>query len=213
MKKEKKITSEFIEEMQNKAKDGTLKAVWADWLWIWSFSRKRWVSVVLYTLFGILASGLGLVAGVVSKYLIDAIIARELSRLLLYCVLTVCSAVLGVAFQSMTARFSAKLSIGMYNDVQATVFDSILQSDWMALSGYASGDLLNRFSSDVNTVANCAVTWLPNVIIQVFTLLSTLVVILYFDPIMALIAFASTPLLFLMSRRHSSRKPFGIWIP
>lgn len=201
MKKEKKITSEFIEEMQNKAKDGTLKAVWADWLWIWSFSRKRWVSVVLYTLFGILASGLGLVAGVVSKYLIDAIIARELSRLLLYCVLTVCSAVLGVAFQSMTARFSAKLSIGMYNDVQATVFDSILQSDWMALSGYASGDLLNRFSSDVNTVANCAVTWLPNVIIQVFTLLSTLVVILYFDPIMALIAFASTPLLFLMSRR------------
>ena len=187
--------------MRRKAKDGTLKAVWQDWLWIWSFSRKRWGSVVLYTLFGILASGLGLAAGVLSKYMIDAIVTLDMSRLLPCCALMVVSAALGVAFQSMTSRFAAKLSISMHNDVQAAVFDSILQSDWMELSRYASGDLVNRFSSDVNTVAGCAVSWLPNVIIQLFTVLSTLVVILYYDPVMALIGCASTPLMFLMSRQ------------
>lgn len=187
--------------MSQKAKNGSLKAVWGDWKWIWSFTRKRRGAVVLYTLCGILSSALGLLAGVLGKYLIDAIIALDTSRLLWCCVLTVVSAALGVAFQSLTSRFSAKLSVNMHNDVQAAVFDSVLQSDWMELSRYASGDLANRFSADAGTVANCAVSWLPNLIIQMFSVLSTLTVILYFDPIMALIGCASTPILFLISRK------------
>ena len=206
LKKKNRPASEFLQTMRRKAKDGTLKGVWRDWLWIWSFSRRRWGSVLLYTLFGILASGLSLMAGVLSKYMIDAIVTLDMQRLLPCCVMMVLSAALGVSFQSMTSRFSAKLSIGMHNDVQAAVFDSILQSDWMELSRYASGDLVNRFSADVNTVASCAVSWLPNVIIQLFTVLSTLGVILYYDPVMALIGCASTPLLFLMSRRLLRRQ-------
>ena len=187
--------------MGQKAKDGSLKAVWQDWKWIWSFSRKRRGAVVLYTLCGILSSSLGLVAGVLSKYLIDSIIALDMDRLLWCCVLTVISAALGVAFQSLTSRFSARLSVNMHNDVQAAVFDSVLRSDWRELSRFSSGDLTNRFSTDANTVASCAVSWLPNLIIQLFSVVSTLAVILYYDPVMALIGCASTPLLFLISRR------------
>lgn len=192
--------SEFFREMKIKSKNGTLKTVWQDWLWIWSFSRKRWVSVVLYTLCGILSSAMGLVGGVLSKYLIDAIVSMNLSNLLWLCVLLLASAGLSVAFQSFTSRFSVRLSITMHNDVQAKVFDDILGTDWMALSKFATGDLLSRFSADVNTVSSCAVSWLPNVMIQGFTVLATLGVILYYDPVMALIGCASTPLLFLMSR-------------
>lgn len=201
LKKNKKSSSEFLNIMSRKLKDGSLKAMWGDWKWIWSFTRKRRGAVILYTLFGILSSALGLLAGVLSKYLIDAIIALDMDRLLWCCVLTVASAVLGVAFQSLTSRFSARLSVNMHNDVQAAVFDEVLRSDWRELSRFASGDLANRFSTDANTVANCAVGWLPNLIIQLFSVVSTLVVILFYDPIMALIGCASTPILFLVSRR------------
>ena len=198
--------STFIKTMKKKAKDGTLKSVWKDWLWIWSFSRHRWVAVVLYTLCGIGSVGLGLVASVISKYMFDAIDSRDLQPLLTYCVLTAVSAAAAIVFQSFTSRFSAKLAIGMHNDVQAKVFDDILQTDWMALSKYPTGDLLSRFSTDVGTVSNCAISWLPNVIIQSFTVLATLGVILYYDPIMALIGCATTPLLFLMSRSLLSKQ-------
>ena len=201
LKNRKKSSSEFLKIMAGKVKDGSLKAMWGDWKWIWSFSRKRRGSVILYTLFGILSSALGLLAGVLSKYLIDAIISLDMNRLLWCCVLTVASAVMGVAFQSLTSRFAARLSVNMHNDVQAAVFDDVLRSDWRELSRFASGDLANRFSTDANTVANCAVSWLPNLIIQLFSVLSTLVVILYYDPVMALIGCASTPILFLISRR------------
>lgn len=193
--------SEFIAMIREKIKNGTLKTVWRDWKWIWSFTRKRWGSVTLYTLFGVLSSGLGLMAGVVSKYMIDAIVSMDLSRLLLYCALLIGSAALSVAFQSMTSRFAAKLSVNMLCDVQAQVFDSLMDADWMALSSYSTGDLLNRFSGDIGTVASCAVSWLPNVVIQIFTVLSTLIVILYYDPVMALIGCASTPLMFFLSRK------------
>lgn len=192
--------SEFLRRMKEKAKDGTLKGIWQDWKWIWSFSRRRWFSVTLYTLFGILSSALGLVAGVLGKYMIDAIVTLDLSRLAFYCILALLSAALGVAFQSMTARFSARLGIDMLTDVQSKVFSDLMRADWSALSGYPTGELLNRFSSDINTVASCAISWLPGVIIQMFTVLSTLGVILYYDPVMALIGCASTPILFLMSR-------------
>ena len=198
--------SEFLKTMKKKAKDGTLKSVWKDWLWIWSFTRHRWGGVVLYALFGMGSVGLGLVASVVSKYMIDAIVAMELKPLVLYAGLLIVSAAASLAFQSFSSRFSVKLSVGMHNDVQAKVFDDILATDWMALSKYPTGDLLSRFTTDVGTVANCAISWLPNVLIQLFTMLATLGVILYYDPIMALIGCASTPLLFFMSRGLLSKQ-------
>lgn len=194
------MKSEFIDTMKDKAKKGTLKDLWRDWKWIWGFTRKRKLAVLGYALCGILSSGLVLAAGVVSKYMIDAIVAMELDRLVLYCAAMVASVVLGLAFQSFTSRFAARLSIDMLTDVQQTVFDKVMDSDWMHLAKYPTGDLLSRFSGDINTVASCAVSWLPDLTIQLFTVVSTLVVILYYDPVMALIGCASTPLLLLMSR-------------
>lgn len=200
-KDNKKHRSTFVKIMRKKAQDGTLGSVWKDWLWIWSFSKHRKKAVVLYTLCGIGSVGLGLVASVISKYMFDAIDTRQLQPLVTYSILTVISAAAAILFQSFTSRFSAKLTIGMHNDVQAKVFDDILDTDWIALSQYPTGDLLSRFSTDVNTVSNCAISWLPNVIIQLFTVLSILGVILWYDPWMALIGCATAPLLLLMSRR------------
>lgn len=194
-----KTAASIWERFRARTGGGTLRDIWRDWKWIWSFSRRHRGAIVIYTLLGLLSSGMGLVSGIAGKYLIDSIIAMDLSRLLLLISLMLVSAALVVAFRSLTSRFSARLSISMQNDVQAAVFDSLMASDYMAVSRYPTGDLLNRFSGDVSTISGCAVSWLPNVIIQVFTVLATLAVIFYYDPIMALIGCASTPLLFLAS--------------
>ena len=198
--------SQAVRMLHQRAKDGTLKGVLHDWLWIWSFSRSRWGSVLLYTLFGIASSILGLVSGVIGKYLIDAIIARDGETLLPLAALTLAAAGLATAMQMLTSRFAAKLNIAMHNDVQAKVFRDLLDSEWGEITRFPSGELLSRFAGDVNTVAGCAVSWLPNVIIQGITMLATLGVVLYYDPIMALIAFASTPAMIFASRRLLRRQ-------
>ena len=198
--------SEAVRILRRKAKDGSLKGVIADWKWIFSFTRGRWFSVTLYTLFGILASAIGLVSGVLGKYLIDCIVSLDRSRLVPLAVATVSVAVVSMVFRGFSARFSARLGVDMLGDVRSFVFRNLLSSQWMSLRGYSTGDLLARFSGDVLTVANSAVSWLPTVIIQLFTVLATLAVVLYYDPVMALLAFASTPVLFLASRRLLRRQ-------
>ena len=198
--------SQAVRMLRQRAKEGTLKDVFYDWLWIWSFSRSRWGEVLLYTLFGIGSGLLALVSGVISKYLIDAIIARDGETLLPLAGLTLAAAGLAVVLRTLTTRYSAKLNIAMHNDVQAKVFRDLLDSEWGEIAQFPSGELLSRFTGDVNTVAGCAVSWLPNVIIQGVTMLATLGVVLYYDPIMALIAFASTPVLIFASRRLMRRQ-------
>lgn len=193
--------SECLRLLRKKAKDGTLQDVWRDWKWIFSFSRRHWGGILLYTLLGIAGSSLSLINAVISKYLIDGIVSLDKQRLLPLAGVMVAMSALTMLVRFCSARYTARLNITVHNDIRGRVFDSLLHSRWMEIRKFSTGDLLNRFSTDVSTLSNCAVSWLPNVVIQLFTLLATLAVVLYYDPVMALIAFASTPVLFLASRR------------
>lgn len=187
-------------------RDGTLGEVVQDWKWILSFARARWRSMLLVSLLGLLSSGLSLCSGVLGKYLIDAIVYMNLDTIGLLIGLSIAAAALNVLLRSVSQRYSAKLSVDMQNDVRRTAFRQLLASDWQEISRYSSGDLMSRFSADLNTVASCAVSWLPTAVIQLFTLVATLAVILYYDPIMALIGFSSTPVLVFASNRLLRRQ-------
>lgn len=178
----------------------TLQRTLRDWKWILSFTRSHWLGVVVLTGLGLISSSLGLLSGIITKNLIDSIISLNTEKLIPMTILMVASAALGVLFQSFSARYSARLSTTMHQEVQRHTFERLVHSDWMCLRQFPTGDLLSRFSGDIGTISGCAMTFLPNVIVQAFTLVVTFGLILYYDPTMALICLVSTPVLFLASR-------------
>ena len=198
--------SQALRQLRRKMKDGTLGDVIRDWKWILTFTRGSWFQILICTLLGILSSALGLATGIAGKYLIDCIVMLDKERLPMLAALMILSGGVSMALQSATARYSARLNIHMRNRVQLTVFSRLLRSKWLALRQFPTGELLNRFSADIATVSGCAVNWLSSVIVQLFTVLATLCVVLYYDPVMALIAFASTPVLIFASRRLIRRQ-------
>lgn len=191
--------------LRDHIKKGTFQELLRDWKWILRFNRGRWGAVIGLTLFGLGSSALALISSVLSKFLIDSIAPLNIPSLTRVIPLLIISAALNVGFHALNSRFSAKLSVTMLNHVQTAVFRRLIHAEWMGISRFSSGDLLNRFSSDISTVSNCAITMLPSLIIQVFSICATLGVILYYDPMMALIGCASTPVLFLISH-HLIRK-------
>ena len=70
----------------------------------------------------------------------------------------------------------------------------------MALNKYKNGDVLNRFTGDIGTVSNNAISWLPSIVIAIYQFVASLFVIMHYDATMALIAFCSAPFLLLVSR-------------
>ncbi len=193
--------SESLGTLVSRWRDGTFSEIWADWKWIWGYTKRYRRAVWFYTVLGVASSTLGLVSAVASKYSIDIITGYDSDHLWFIVTVMVASALVGLLLRSVTSRISTKISLRVNNDIQAQVFDRLLGADWRSLNAFASGDLLSRLSTDVGSVSSSAIRWLPDLIVTAYTFAATLAVILHYDWVMALLALASAPFLLLTSRR------------
>ena len=193
--------SESLGTLLRSWRDGTFSEIWADWKWIWGYTKRYRRAVWFYTILGVASSTLGLVSAVASKYSIDIITGYDSDHLWFIVTVMVASALVGLLLRSVTSRISTKISLRVNNDIQAQVFDRLLGADWRSLNAFASGDLLSRLSTDVGSVSSSAIRWLPDLIVTAYTFAATLAVILHYDWVMALLALASAPFLLLTSRR------------
>ncbi len=186
--------------LYNRWKEGTFEEIIDDWKWIFSYSKRYKGTILFYTILGITSSSLALVSGVVSKYVIDIVTGYKTEKLGMLIALMVGSAMFSLVFGSVLNRVSTKLQLRIHHEIQADIFDKIMDSDWLSISNYRSGDILNRFSNDARTVSGNAVSWIPNIVIAVYSLLATFVVIWNYSKVMALLAVASAPVMLVMSR-------------
>ena len=190
----------------SRMKDGTYKEIIDDWKWILSYTARYKGAVVFYLLLGIVSTSLGLVSSVVTKHMIDIIIGREMEKLSLLIAAFAGSNVISIAFNSITSRISARLSIDINHDIQGEIFDHIIDADWLSLSQYSTGDILNRFSNDIGTISNNAISWLPRTVIGFYQFLATFLLILHYDAVMAFISLASAPFMLLASKTVIGRQ-------
>lgn len=194
-----KIAFESLNILVSKWIDGSFSEILDDWKWILSYSKRHKWAIVFYTLLGLVSTTLGIVSSIVSKYLLDVITGYQTDKLGLLIGVMVGSVAFNLIFGSLLKRYQAKLNIDINNDIQADIFDKIIDADWLALNRYAYGDILNRFNGDIGTVSSNAITWIPSIIITIYNFVATFLVILRYDWIMALFAFASAPFMFLVS--------------
>ena len=183
-----------------KIKDGTFSEILDDWKWILGYSKRYKGAIAFYIILGLFSTSMGLVSSIASKYVIDMITGYQTEKLPLLITITVGSAIFSLAFSSIINRLSTKLSIYINNDIQADIFDQIIDADWKAINEYSSGDILNRFNRDVSTVASNAISWLPTIIIAVYNFIATFIVIWHFNKVMSLLSFAAAPVMLLMSK-------------
>ena len=187
-------------------RDGTFTEIMDDWKWIFTYSARYKGAIAFYVILGIVSTTLGLVGSVASKYLIDIITGYKTEKFALLLVIMIGSTIFSLIISSFLSRITTKLSIDINNAIQADIFDKIIDSDWLALSRYHNGDVLNRFNSDVGTVSGNAISWLPTIIIAVYHFIATFFVILHYDVVMAMLAFASAPFLLLSSHYLISKQ-------
>ncbi len=191
---------ESLDLLIMKWKDGTFREIIDDWKWIFTYSMKYKGAIAFYLILGIFSTSLGLVGSIAGKYLIDIITGYQTDKLWLLVAIAIGSSVFGLVFGSIISRITAKLGIYINNDIQADLFDKIIDADWMEINKYTNGDVLNRFTGDAGTVSGNAISWLPSIILAFYQFIATFFVILHYDTVMAILAFASAPFLLAVSR-------------
>ena len=199
-KREERAFFESLHTLRERKRNGSIHEVIDDWRWIFKYTMRHKWAVLFYTVLGVLSTTMTLVASVAGKYLIDIITGYQTEKLGMLIAIMLGSAGFSLLFSNIINRVSTKIGIDINNDIQADIFDRIIDVDWKSINEYSSGDLLNRFNSDVSTVSKNAITWFPSIIIAIYNFIVTFVLIWYYNRIMACLAFASAPVMLLMSK-------------
>ena len=189
-----------MQKLHDSLRDGTFKEFVDDWKWIFSYSKKyRWI-VVFYAITGILGSTMSIGTAYIGRIMINIIVEKQQDKLWILIAAMVGSLILSLVLSSVNSYISARISIYVNNDMQADIFERIMDARWKELSSYPSGDLLNRFNGDVGTIASNAIGWIPNLLVNIYSFVVTLIVLWRLDIGMAVIAFISAPFLLGLSR-------------
>lgn len=168
--------------------------------------------VLWYIVVGILGTAVSLIGSILSKYIIDAVTGFNATGITIALAVFVWMQLSQIVIRAISSRINTKVSIRVNQQITAQVYDKLLITDWEALSGYHSGDLLTRIAGDVNTISTSVLGWFPELLTRVLQFVGTLAVILYFDATLALLALLSAPITLLMSRyvikmmRHHNQK-------
>jgi len=169
-------------------------------LWLAARVKQYRGKILVIGLLGLTGTLMSLASNVASKYLIDAVTGYGPELLKRSAVIMAVMMLGGLVFQGISSRVSATVHIRVRNEMQHVTYSRILRAGWEALEPYRSGDLLNRLNSDVNTVADGTINFLPALISSLAKFFGAFCIILYYDPVMAAIALAGVPVMLVLSR-------------
>ena len=185
--------------------DGRLKEMWTQTLWLYSYVRKYWFSIVLYTLIGLGGTGISLITRLLSRDLVDIVTGHKSNELLKTFIMYISFTLANVILSKILDYIATIISLKIDNAIKADIFEKMLLTRLEPLMSYHTGDLLTRWSSDASVISDGVLNWLPDLLIAIVRFLSALGIVLYYDPLFALLAIAGMPVSLLMSKTLLSR--------
>ena len=164
-------------------------------------------------MFVMLASVIATLGGLYGAYaikpLIDVIgagfegtITKELMVQTLVLQLVILSIVFSVEILMtlFSSRMMVKISQKTVETIRKDMFETVLRMDVKYHDANSHGDLMSRFTNDIDLVGEGINTAAASIIINIFTLLGTIVVMFAISPILSAITLMILPLLSLLAR-------------
>lgn len=186
-------------------REGRLKEMINQTVWIYTYVRRYWLSIIIYTGIGLMGTGTSLITSLLSRDLVDIITQHRAAEIVKTFVMYITFTMVNVIIAQLLDYISAMISIRVENEIKADVFEKMLLTRLEPLMSYHTGDLLTRWSSDASIISDGVLNWVPNLIINFAKFLSALAIVVYYDPLFALLALAGMPVSLLMSKTLLSR--------
>lgn len=196
---------EQLKHIHKRIKEGMLRDMLRQTIFIYQYGKKYWLAMIFYTLLGLSGTLLGLGSSIVSKDLVDIITGYETGRVVqTFCIMTGLS--IGNIFISQLSNYASSwISMKVDAEIKSDIFSKMLVTDWESLTNYHTGDLLTRWSMDATNISSGILNWIPNLIINIFKFITAFVVVIYHDATFAFFAFLGVPVSFLMSKTLMKR--------
>lgn len=167
--------------------------------WIAKKYKFVWPGVAALVVLGMGTSLMGVYFALLSKRVLDIATGQAAGSLmgeavyLSFCLLLqlVLEIVLSVVNVHVTGRFTIR--------AKTELFQSLLQKDYMHLTGYHSGELMNRINSDIGYINTGLVQVLPNLVFYLTKIVACFFALYLLDPFFACLCLLLGPFIFLFA--------------
>ena len=146
--------------------------------WIYKNSKKHIPTVFGCALISAVTSVAYVLLAYVSSFVIDIAIGKKQGDIAFYItvlfLLILCQVALNLINSLLAARASGKLEM----DFRKSIFSSIMKKEYASISKHHSGDILNRFTSDVDVIVMAVVGVIPGAVSFIARLSAALIVLI-----------------------------------
>ena len=190
----------FFQKLKDKLHREDPQQLKRELAWLMARVKQHRRRILAIGLLGLIGTLMSLASSVASKYLIDAVTGFGSGLLARSAVIMVGMMLGSLVLQGVSSRVGASVHVRVRNEMQHATYTRILRAGWETLEPYRSGDLLNRLNSDVNTVADGTINFIPALVTSLAKFFGAFCIILYYDPVMAVIALMGVPVMLVLSR-------------
>lgn len=176
--------------------------------WIISVLKGQWRWIALSTLLGSLSAICGVIMVLFMRTMINAAVAKDAA--LMWEQFAIFASI--IAFQYILGyinkRVNGAAQIRFTASVKRRIMQAIFKTDYSAVRSYHSGELMNRITADVDTVAVTAMGMIPNLITMLVRVVAAGVVlsILSWELILLIVGFAVVVALCMLIFRKPLKK-------
>lgn len=160
--------------------------------WLMSYSVPYIPRIVLIMLLNLAGTGFGLMMTLVSKRIIDdagkGLMVWQL--LIVYLGIVVMMQVVDVFVALISTMLDERFSFG----IRKQLYEKIINSHWLDVKKYHTGDLMTRLTSDAGNIADGVIGTIPNIIKLIIELVAVFFTLFYFSPFLAFLALMVAPI-------------------
>ena len=162
--------------------------------WIFNIGKDFKRYVLGFLIINLVTMLISIASAVAGRYVVDAATSFRTELFFKYIVIMLITTVASILISSASNMFSGYVNEKFAFGIRAKLFDRIQRSVWDKVTKYHSADILARLSGDVDTIAQTIISLLPNIIVTGCQLVIVLVILVTYDPVLAIIGLIVGPL-------------------
>lgn len=166
-------------------------------IWLAKYSKPYLPKILLLLGFSLISSLISVLMAVLSKKIIDSASGGGLViwAIVVYMLVMLINQILAVSSNLISIVLNEKFSFG----IRKQLYEKIINSHWMDVTKYHTGDLMTRLTSDAGNISDGIIYIIPTIIQLIFELLVTFCTLFYYEPMLAVFALFLGPIAAILS--------------
>lgn len=173
--------------------------------WIYSNGKKAFPQILVLTLLSVVLSLSSIYFAVVSKEVFDIATKQATGNLFYTSAQLVILLLLQLIIQISISFINVKATATMQIQMKKNIFERLISREYLSISKYHSGELLNRLTSDVNVIVSGIVSIIPAFFLMLTTLIGSFTYLYILDSFFACLILIAGPIILISARIYSSK--------